>query len=127
MLADKWGRISIMWTGALTSMGMAALLPFTVTTMLIWPLAFIMGAAAFAIYTAALTILGDEFKGAELIAGSAAFAATWGVGGIAAPPIVGVAIDAFGIQALPVFLITVYAALAGLLFMSNGELVRKAA
>jgi MFS family permease len=127
MLTDRWGPISVMWLATLVSMAMSALLPFTITTIAIWPVAFIAGAAAFAIYTAALAVLGDEFKGSELIAGSAAFAATWGVGGIAGPPIVGAAIDAVGIQALPVFLIGLYGALAALLFVSNGRLVRKAA
>lgn len=126
MLIDRWGRITIMWLGTLICMGTGVLLPFTITTILIWPVAFILGAAAFSIYTAALAILGDEFKGAELIAGAAAFAAAWGMGGIAGPPIVGAAIDAVGIQALPVFLVALYGALAVLLFVSNGRLVRKA-
>jgi MFS family permease len=127
MLTDKWGPINVMWLATLVSMAMSALLPFTITTILIWPVAFIAGAAAFAIYTAALAVLGDEFKGPELIAGSAAFAATWGVGGIAGPPIVGAAIDAVGIQAVPVFIVILYGVLAALLFLSNGQLVRKAA
>ena len=127
MLADRWRRTSIMWLGACTTIAMAALLPFSVTTMLIWPVAFIIGTAAYAIYTAALAILGDEFKGSELIAGAAAFAGAWGVGGIAAPPIVGAAIDAFGIQSLPIFLIALYSALLALLFVSKGRLVRAAA
>lgn len=127
MLTDKWGPINVMWLSTLVSMAMSAALPFTITTMLIWPVAFIAGAAAFAIYTAALAVLGDEFKGPELIAGSAAFAATWGVGGIVGPPIVGVAIDAVGIQAVPVFIVILYGVLAALLFLSNGQLVRKAA
>jgi MFS family permease len=127
ILTDRWGPISVVWLGTLISMGMAALLPFTITTLLIWPTAFIMGASAFAIYTAALATLGDEFKGPELIAGSAAFAATWGVGGIAGPPIVGAAIDVVGIQALPVFIVALYGVLAVLLFVSKGRLVRTAA
>jgi hypothetical protein len=113
-----------MWLGALTTVAMAMLLPVAVGSILIWPVAFILGTAAYAIYTAALAILGDEFKGGELIAGAAAFAATWGVGGIAGPPIVGAAVDAFGIQALPVFMVLLYAALLVMLATSGGRLVR---
>jgi MFS family permease len=124
ILADRWPRTSIMWLGALTTVAMAMLLPVAVRSVLIWPVAFILGTAAYAIYTAALAILGDEFKGGELIAGAAAFAATWGVGGIAGPPIVGAAVDAFGIQALPVFMVLLYAALLVMLATSGGRLVR---
>jgi MFS family permease len=124
MLADRWRRTSIMWLAAAAALGTAALLPLAVQNFLIWPVAFILGTAAYAIYSAALAILGDEFKGAELISGSAAFASTWGVGGIAGPPIVGAAVDAFGIQAVPVFLVVLYSALMVLLFASGGRLVR---
>jgi MFS family permease len=124
ILADRWRRTTIMWLAAATTIATAVLLPIAVKSMLIWPVAFLMGTAAYAIYTAALAILGDEFKGAELIAGSAAFAATWGIGGVAGPPLVGAAIDAFGIQSLPVFMIALYAGLMILLFISEGRLVR---
>jgi MFS family permease len=124
MLADRWRRTTIMWLAAATTIAMAALLPIAVRSMLIWPTAFLMGTAAYAIYTAALAILGDEFKGAELIAGSAAFAATWGIGGIVGPPLVGAAIDAFGIHSLPAFLVILYVGLVILLFASRGKLVR---
>lgn len=124
MLADRWRRTSIMWFASAATLAAAALLPAAIHNFLIWPVAFIMGTAAYAIYTAALAILGDEFKGGQLISGSAAFAATWGVGGIAGPPIVGAAVDAFGIQAVPVFIIVLYSALMVLLFASGGRLVR---
>jgi MFS family permease len=127
MLADHWRRTSIMWLAGAMALAMALALPFAVNSITLWPVAFMLGAAAYAIYTAALAILGDEFKGAELIAGSAAFAATWGVGGIASPPVVGAAIDAFGIQALPVFLIALYSGFLLLLFASGNRLVRAAA
>ncbi|HEY7748587.1 MAG TPA: MFS transporter [Aestuariivirgaceae bacterium] len=126
ILADRWRRTTIMWLAGATTMLMAGMLPLAVHSFLIWPVAFIMGTAAYAIYTAALAILGDEFKGAELIAGAAAFAAIWGVGGITGPPIVGAAVDAFGIHALPAFLVALYAALLILLFASGGRLVRRA-
>jgi hypothetical protein len=72
----------------------------------------------------ALAVLGDEFRGVELISGAAAFAATWGIGGIIGPPIAGAALDSFGVDALPAFFIVLYASLAVLLFACGGRLVR---
>jgi MFS family permease len=127
ILADRWQRTSIMWLAGAMALAMALALPFAVNSIALWPVAFMLGTAAYAIYTAALAILGDEFKGAELIAGSAAFAATWGVGGIVAPPVVGAAIDAFGIQALPIFLLALYSGFLLLLFVAGNRLVKAAA
>ncbi len=124
MLADRWSRVTIMWLAGGVSVAMAAMLPFAITSWLLWPVAFVIGTSAYAIYTAALTILGDEFKGADLLSGSAAFAAMWGVGGIIGPPLVGVALDAFGVGAFPFCLAAIYVALLALLFGSGGKLVR---
>jgi MFS family permease len=127
MLADRWRRTSVMTLAAGIVIAMAAALPMATQSYLIWPVAFLMGVGAYAISTAALAILGDEFKGAELISGAAAFAATWGIGGIIGPPIAGAALDNFGVNALPMFFIVLYASLVVLLFASGGRLVKAAA
>jgi len=49
----------------------------------------------------ALVELGNRFSGAMLIAGNAAFAMFWGVGGIAVPPFSGAVMDLAGVQGLP--------------------------
>ena len=124
MLADRWRRTSVMTLAAGVVIAMAAVLPAATQSHLIWPVAFFMGVAAYAIYTAALAILGDEFKGAELISGAAAFAATCGIGGLIGPPLAGAALDSLGINALPAFFIVLYASLVILLFACGGRLVR---
>jgi MFS family permease len=124
MLADRWRRTTIMGLAAAVVIAMAATLPVAMQSFLIWPVALLMGTAAYAIYTASLAMLGDEFKGAELIAGAAAFAATWGIGGIIGPPIAGAALDRFGVTALPAFFIVLYASFVVLLVASGGRLVR---
>jgi MFS family permease len=124
MLADRWRRTTVMALAAVVVIAMAAALPAATQSYLIWPVAFLMGVAAYAIYTAALAILGDEFKGAELISGAAAFAATWGIGGVIGPPLAGAALDSLGINALPAFFIVLYASLVILLFACGGRLVR---
>jgi MFS family permease len=126
VLADRWSRERIMWLSAIITIILALMLPLVITNVLVWPVVFVMGTTAYAIYTAALAILGDRFKGAELIAGSAAFGATWGVGGIVGPPLAGLVVDGFGIAALPYFFAAIYGVLVLLLVVSRGSLVRGA-
>jgi MFS family permease len=104
-------RKVLMFCAALTPLGCLAL-PLVIGTPLMWTLFFLWGAASFGVYTLALVELGDRFTGAMLMAGNAAFAFAWGVGGIAGPPIAGAAMDSFGIQGLPIALGLLYAALA---------------
>ena len=75
----------------------------------------------------ALATMGDNFKGPDLISGSAAFAAMWGIGGLFGPPIAGTAIDAFGINAMPVILAVFYALLLAGIAWTGGRLVRESA
>jgi hypothetical protein len=99
---------------------------WAVRSWLIWPVVIVAGSTAFAVYTISLTILGDRFEGPDLIAGSAAFAAMWGVGGLVGPPIAGAAIDTFGVNAMPLTLALFYIVLLGGLALSGGQLVRRA-
>jgi hypothetical protein len=96
-------------------------------TWAIWPAAVMLSASAFGVYVVALAVMGDSFRGPDVIAGSAAFAATWGVGGLFGPPIAGTAIDAFGINAMPMTLAAFYAILLVGLALNGGRLVREPA
>jgi hypothetical protein len=87
-------------------------LPLVVGTPLIWPHAVLWGAFSFGVYTLALVELGDRFSGSMLVAGNAAFALAWGVGGIAGPPATGAIMDLAGIQGLPMALAALYLVLA---------------
>ena len=84
----------------------------------------LLATSAFAVYVIALAIMGDTFKGADLIAASAAFSAMWGMGGLIGPPIAGAAIDAFGVNAMPISLASVYVVLLVGLALSRGRLIR---
>ena len=79
-----------------------------IETPLVWPLFVLWGAFSFGVYTLALIELGARFSGATLMAGNAAFALAWGVGGIAGPPAAGAAMDLLGIQGLPLALGVMY-------------------
>jgi MFS family permease len=77
------------------------LLPLVIGTLLQWPLAFLWGALSYGMYTVALVELGERFSGSMLVAGNAAVALMWGVGGAAGPPATGAIMDAIGVQGLP--------------------------
>ncbi|MGI6855751.1 MFS transporter [Mesorhizobium sp. 1B3] len=116
MIAERIGPSQGLFLCALACAAGCALLPLLFSTLLVWPLAFVLGAVSFGIYTMALIELGNRFSGPMLIAGNAAFALFWGVGGIAGPPVAGVVMDAVGIQGLPLTLGALCLALAGLLY-----------
>lgn len=89
---------------ALASLLGCLLLPWFLTSWLIWPLVFAWGGVSFGIYTMALIRLGDRFRGQALIAGNAAFAVAWGIGGIVGSPTTGLAMQLIGPQGLPLSL-----------------------
>jgi MFS family permease len=115
MIAERIGSSKGLFLCALACAAGCALLPLLFTTLLIWPLAFVLGAVSFGMYTMALIELGTRFSGPMLIAGNAAFALVWGIGGIAGPPVTGIVMDAVGIQGLPLTLGGLCLVLAGLL------------
>jgi MFS family permease len=124
VLADRWSRtgVTVLTAGATVVLCLA--LPWVIGNWLAWPVTVLLSAAAFGVYVIALATLGDRFKGPDLIAGSAAIAMTWGVGGLIGPPIAGAAIDAFGANAVPVSLAFPYAVLLVGLALTGGRLVR---
>jgi MFS family permease len=127
LLADRWSRSGVIAVTAAITVVLCIAMIWAVHSWLIWPVVIVAGSTAFAVYTISLTILGDSFEGPDLIAGSAAFSAMWGVGGLAGPPIAGAAIDAFGANAMPVTLAISYVVLLIGLALSGGRLVRSAA
>jgi MFS family permease len=102
LAADRLAPRAVLTACAAGSALGCLVLPFAIGTILQWPLAFIWGALSYGIYTVALVELGERFSGSMLVAGNAAFALTWGVGGIAGPPATGAIMDAIGVQGLPV-------------------------
>jgi predicted MFS family arabinose efflux permease len=127
MLADRWSRMRVVVALAVATMAMSLAMIWTVHSWLIWPVVIIGASTAFGIYTIALVIMGDEFDGPDLVAGAAAFGAMWGVGGMIGPAVAGAAIDAFGINAMPVTLAATYGVLLLGLALTGGRLVRRVA
>jgi MFS family permease len=123
-LADRWSRQGVLWIAAIATPLLAMSLPFVVTTPLLWPVALLLGTSAYAVYIIAMTVMADRFQGSDLVAGSAAFAAMWGVGGIVGPPVAGIALDLLGPPGIAITLTAIYVGLIASLLLARGELVR---
>lgn len=78
-----------------------------------WAITFLMGGFATVTYTLGLAILGQQFKSDGLLSVNAAYLASYCVGTILGPPIVGHALDQHGPVALPIALATVNALVLG--------------
>jgi MFS family permease len=125
-LADRWSRQGVLWVAVILTPLLALSLPFVVLTPLLWPVALLLGTSAYAVYIIAMTVMGDRFQGSDLVAGSAAFAAMWGVGGIIGPPLAGFALDLLGPSGIAFTMTAIYVGLIAGLWLSGGELVREA-
>ncbi|MCV9997560.1 MFS transporter [Pararhizobium sp. YC-54] len=99
--AERFGSAPTMLFCSLASLLGCLALPLTFDSWLIWPLVFVWGGVSFGIYTLALIQLGERFTGQALIAGNAAFALAWGIGGIVGSPSAGLAMQLTGHQGLP--------------------------
>jgi MFS family permease len=103
-LAEHFGSRPTLLFCVLASLAGCLLLPVTFYTWLVWPFFFAWGGVSFGIYTLSLIQLGERFTGQFLIAGNAAFALVWGLGGIAGSPATGLAMQLIGHQGLPLSL-----------------------
>lgn len=74
-----------------------------------WPVMLAFGAILSGIYTIALIILGDRFRGADLAAASALFGVMWGAGSMLGPVLGGVAMDRVPSHGVPVVLTALFA------------------
>ncbi|WDZ75995.1 MFS transporter [Ensifer adhaerens] len=103
-LAEQTGSMRAMLFCVLVSLAGCLLLPWVFTSWLVWPLVFVWGGGSFGIYTMSLIQLGERFTGQALIAGNAAFAVAWGLGGIVGSPATGLAMQWLGHRGLPMAL-----------------------
>ena len=101
-LADHVDRM-VLATGCtalvtLGALGMPLVLPLAPWNLLYM---FAYGAVLSGIYTIALVLLGEQFKGADLAAASALFGVMWGLGSVVGPPIGGMAMALFPPDGVP--------------------------
>lgn len=103
--ADRFGVRPVMLLCGLAGVVGSTLLPVLVGGFLLWPTIFLWGGAIIALYSLALTALGQRFTGGDLVAGNAAFAVMWGAGNLAGPALGGFAIDLWNPHGLAVALV----------------------
>ena len=94
VLADRWSRTRVLVTCGVSGMVGAVALPFVVgTPWLLWPMLFIWTGMFSGIYTLAMVLAGQWFRGIQLATTMAAIGLAWGIGGIVGPIASGFAMD----------------------------------
>lgn len=119
-LADHMDRRRVLLGAAAATAVLAALYPFTKGTWALWPVLFVWGGCALALYTVSLALVASRTEAGRLAAANAAFVMLYEMGSLSGPTITGAAMDAFGPTGLPWTL----AALSGT-FVVVGVLVRQ--
>ena len=100
-LADKIDRFKVMiFCGSIVGLG-ALLLPFVFNTKFLWPMLFFWGGSFTGLYTLAITMIGQRYRGNELVTANVALGIIWGLGALTGPSIGGVAMSTWGPQGLP--------------------------
>lgn len=114
VLLDRMSRPLIaIAAGTIAALSFLAI-PFLDSEIAILALFALMGAASFALYTCALTLLGERYTGGLLVAGSAVFALAYALGSAAGSSATGLAMDLFAPAAAPICAGLVLLALAAL-------------
>lgn len=84
-LADRMNRERLL-AGCGAGVGLGALLLMaTAGSPLMWPTLLLLGTAAGGVYTLAMVIVGQRFRGADLVTANAAFGVLWGLGTLLGP------------------------------------------
>ena len=101
-LADKFDRTRVILGCGIVGVLGALILPFVVLEpYLLWPLLVIWGGGVVGTYTIALVVMGQVFKGGDLITATAAVNMLWGLGGLFGPAIAGTAMEVYEPHGMP--------------------------
>jgi MFS family permease len=102
-LLDRLSRPVIAVSGSLIAAVAFLILPLMTSQAALLITISILGAASFSLYTAALTLLGERFRGGLLVSGSAVFALAYAIGSAAGSSTTGLTMDLISVDAGPVF------------------------
>ena len=112
-LADKFNRYWMLVLCGVGTLSGTFLLPYVIgMDHLLWVLLFVWGGLFTGMYTVVLTIVGQRFRGRELVTANISIGVLWGIGSLTGPSITGVAMDIWDPQGFPLVFIA-----AGLLFV----------
>jgi MFS family permease len=124
-LADRLSRTMVTTACAVATLALSALMhPAAASPPAFLFVIFLWGGIYYAIYTLALVRLGQQFSGADLVAGSAACGATWGLGGFVGTPLAGAAMERLGPAGFPAAMVAAFALLSIVLLLSRKPNVR---
>ncbi|HXH04172.1 MAG TPA: MFS transporter [Candidatus Competibacteraceae bacterium] len=113
-LADHLDRGRLLVACGFAALAGALALPLVASTpWLLWPTLVLAGAAAGGLYTLAIILVGQRYRGAELVAANAAIGMLWGLGSLLGPLSAGLAMRGLSADGLPAAL-----ALATALFLA---------
>jgi predicted MFS family arabinose efflux permease len=102
-MADRHGRGVTLKLAAITATLTMALLPYAAhDPLLLDPVIFLAGGAISGIYALGVILIGQDFRGQTLAVVSTGFGMAYSAGSIVGATPVGLAIDAFGMEALPI-------------------------
>jgi MFS family permease len=120
-LADRWSRRAVMTACTLLALLGQMLVPAVVAVPgLLWPVLVLLGGLMGGLYTLALTLVGERFRGADLTRANTAFVMTFQLGAIAGPPYAGAAMHLLGVPVFPLALVLPMALLAAALLAGTG-------
>ncbi len=101
-LADRVNRYALLFACAAFGGVGAVLFALVIHAgWVVWLVLFFWGGVFSGVYTVALVILGERFRGAALAIGNAAFGFSWGVGSLFGPAVAGAAMDWWDPHGLP--------------------------
>ena len=107
-LADRFNRYGILVLCGLIALAGAVLLPFAMNTgIFLYLLLFGWGGAFAGMYTVVLTIIGQRFRGKDLVTANVSLGMLWGIGSLLWPPLTGLAMDIRDPGGLPLVFVTV--------------------
>ncbi|MDE1183428.1 MFS transporter [Paraburkholderia sp.] len=100
-LADRLGRERVHTGCGVVVVALLPLVPLAIgSPWLIWPLLYVLGAAAGAIYTLSIVACGERFRGAALVSASSLVGASWSAASFGGPLIAGALMKGVGNDAL---------------------------
>ncbi|WP_236173295.1 MFS transporter [Pseudomonas pseudonitroreducens] len=121
-LSDRLDRSSLHLLCGVAAMLIGLALPWLIgQPSLLWPALMVLGAVAGGVYTLALVLIGQRFRGRDLVTANAAAGMLWGVGSLLGPLLSGSLMD-LGPQGVPVAL----ALAAGLFVATAAASLRRA-
>jgi len=113
-IADNMKRITLLFICGVTFLLCVASLSFVIhKPAFLWPILVLLGGSIGGIYIVTITLIGQKYKGAELVTANATLGFVWGVGSLLGPLVTG-----FSMQLLNPDGFTVTLTVASLLFLA---------